>query len=105
MLKFVVALAVVCGSTNLPAQGRAADEAALRAHAVAIENALNKRDAAALGALFTADGDEINGDGPLVSGREQCVAWTERNWQNGHRQCDSVLRLQEYVSLGKTSQL
>ncbi len=70
MLKFVVALAVVCGSTNLPAQGRAADEAALRAHAVAIENALNKRDAAALGALFTVDGDEINGDGPLVSGRE-----------------------------------
>ena len=70
MLKFVVALAVVCGSTNLPAQGRAADEAALRAHAVAIENALNKRDAVALGAFFTADADEINVDGPLNSGRE-----------------------------------
>ena len=70
MLKFVVALAVVCGSTNLPAQGRAADEAALRAHAVAIENALNKRDAVALGAFFTADADEINLDGPLNSGRE-----------------------------------
>jgi uncharacterized protein (TIGR02246 family) len=70
MRKFVVAFAVVCGATTLSAQGRAADEAAIRANAVAIENALNKHDAAAVGALFTPDGDEINGDGPLVSGRE-----------------------------------
>jgi uncharacterized protein (TIGR02246 family) len=55
---------------QLSAQGRAADETAIRAHAVAIENAINKRDAAALVALFTPDGDEINGDGPRVAGRE-----------------------------------
>ena len=54
----------------MSAQGRAADEAAIRAHAVAIENALNKRDAAALAVLFTPDGDEINGDGPRIVGRE-----------------------------------
>ena len=70
MRKLVVALAVVCGATTLSAQGRTADEAAIRAHAVKIESALNKRDAAALGELFTPDADEINSDGPLVAGRE-----------------------------------
>ncbi len=70
MRSIIVALAVVCGAATLSAQGRAADEAAIRAHAVAIENALNKRDAAALVLLFAPDGDEINGDGPRVAGRE-----------------------------------
>ena len=66
----VVVLAVACGAAPLSAQSRPADEAAIRAHAVVIENALNKRDAAALVALFTPDGNEINGDGPRVAGRE-----------------------------------
>ena len=70
MRSVVIALAVTCGVTTLSAQGRAADEAAIRAHAVAVENAINKRDAAGLVALFTPDGDEINGDGPRVVGRE-----------------------------------
>lgn len=70
MRSIIVALTVVFGAANLSAQDRRADEAAIRAHAVAIENALNKRDAAALVALFTPDGDEINGDGPRIAGRE-----------------------------------
>ena len=70
MRTIIVALAVVCGAATVSAQARTADEAAIRAHAVAIENALNKRDAAALVLLFTADADEVNGDGPRVVGRE-----------------------------------
>ena len=70
MRSIFIALALVCGTTSLSAQGRAADETSIRAHAVAISNALNKRDAAALALLFTQDGDEINGDGPRVAGRE-----------------------------------
>ena len=66
----VVVLAVMWGTTTVSAQGRAADEAAIRAHTAAVENALNKRDAAAVVALFTADGDEINTDGPRRSGRD-----------------------------------
>ena len=66
----IVALALSFGATTLLAQSRAADEAAIRAHAVAIESAINKRDVAALAALFTPDGDEINVDGPRNAGRE-----------------------------------
>lgn len=70
MRSIAIALAVVCGATSLSAQSRAADETAIRANAAAIESAINKRDAVALGAFFTADADEINVDGPLNSGRE-----------------------------------
>jgi len=66
----IVALTFAFAATTLPAQSRATDEAAIRAHAVAIESAINKRDVAAVVALFTPDGDEINGDGPRVAGRE-----------------------------------
>jgi uncharacterized protein (TIGR02246 family) len=66
----IVALDVFIVVVTLSAQGRAADEAAMRAHAVAIENGINKRDAAALSALFTPDADEINGDGPRIVGRD-----------------------------------
>lgn len=66
----IVALALAFGVATLPAQSRAADDAAIRAHAVAIESAINKRDVAALAALFTPDGDEINVDGPRNAGRE-----------------------------------
>jgi uncharacterized protein (TIGR02246 family) len=70
MRSIIVALAVVCGAGTLSAQSRAADEAAIRAHTVAIENAINKRDAVALVALFAPDADEIQGDGPRVAGRD-----------------------------------
>ncbi len=70
MRNIILALAVMSSAAPLAAQDRAADEAAIRAHAVAVENAINKRDAAALVALFTPDGDEIIGDGPRLVGRE-----------------------------------
>lgn len=70
MRNIIVALAVVFPAATLSAQDRAADEAAIRAHAVATENAINDGDAAALAALFTPDGDEINGDGLRIVGRE-----------------------------------
>ncbi len=73
MRNIVLALAVMSSAAPLAplaAQDRAADEAAIRAHAVAVENAINNRDAAALVALFTPDGDEILGDGPRLVGRE-----------------------------------
>ncbi len=70
MRNIILALAVISLAAPLAAQDRAADEAAIRAHAVAVENAINNRDAAALVALFTPDGDEILGDGPRLVGRE-----------------------------------
>ena len=52
------------------APDRAADEAPIQAHAVAVERATNGRDVEALAALFMPDGDEINGDGPRLVGRD-----------------------------------
>ncbi|HUE84723.1 MAG TPA: SgcJ/EcaC family oxidoreductase [Vicinamibacterales bacterium] len=69
-LILILALAIVGPAAPLSAQDRAADEAAIRAHAAAVERAINGRDAAALVALFTPDGDEINGDGPRLVGRD-----------------------------------
>ena len=66
----IVAFTLAFAAANLPAQNRAADEAAIRTLAVGIESAINKRDAAALAALFTTDADEINVDGPRNAGRE-----------------------------------
>jgi uncharacterized protein (TIGR02246 family) len=66
----IIAFLIAAGATNLPAQSRAVDEAAIRAHAAAIESAINKRDADALAALFTTDADEINVDGPRNAGRD-----------------------------------
>jgi len=71
MRNIILALAVMSSAAPLAAQDRAADEAAIRAQTVAVENALNNLDgAAALVALFTPDGDEIIGDGPRLVGRE-----------------------------------
>ena len=66
----IVALISAFAVVPLSAQSRATDEAALRGHAAAIESAINKRDPAAVVALFTPDGDEINGDGPRHAGRD-----------------------------------
>ncbi len=70
MRNIILALAVMSSAAPLAAQDRAADEAAIRAHAVAVENGINNRYAAAVVALFTPDGDEILGDGPRLVGRE-----------------------------------
>jgi uncharacterized protein (TIGR02246 family) len=71
MRSFILALAVVVvAAATSAAQDRTADEAAIRAHALAVEKAVDGRDAAALVALFAPDGDEIVGDGPRLVGRE-----------------------------------
>jgi uncharacterized protein (TIGR02246 family) len=69
MRTVVVLLALACAGSTLSAQGRAADEAAIRAQAAAVENATNKRDAVALAALMTPDGDEVFMDGPRNTGQ------------------------------------
>jgi len=54
----------------LSAQGRAADEGAIRAQTAAYEAAINKRDGTAVAAQFTPDGDFVFFDGPRVVGRQ-----------------------------------
>jgi uncharacterized protein (TIGR02246 family) len=51
------------------ASRRAIDQTAFRQHAVAYANAINRRDASAVAALFTENGDQVIGDGPLLVGR------------------------------------
>lgn len=65
-----VALLVVCISEPLLAQRAPAPEAPFREHAAAYAAAINKRDAAAVAALFTPDGDQIFMDGSRIVGRE-----------------------------------
>jgi uncharacterized protein (TIGR02246 family) len=52
------------------AQGHSGDEASIRANVAAYEAAINKRDGAAVSALFAPDGDYIFFDGPRVVGRD-----------------------------------
>jgi uncharacterized protein (TIGR02246 family) len=60
----------MCVSSPLVAQRALAPESAFREHAAAYAAAINKRDAAAVAALFTPDGDQIFVDGPRVVGRD-----------------------------------
>jgi uncharacterized protein (TIGR02246 family) len=69
MRSVILILAVACGTISLSAQARGAEEAGIRAQAVAFESALNKRDAAALVALFAPEGEQINPDGSRVASR------------------------------------
>jgi uncharacterized protein (TIGR02246 family) len=65
-----VALLVVCVSSPLVAQRAPAPEGAFREHAAAYAAAINKRDATAVAALFTPDGDQVFLDGPRIVGRD-----------------------------------
>jgi hypothetical protein len=67
-----VALLVLCISAPLAAQRAQAPETAIRERAAAYAAAINKRDATAIAALFTPDGDEIFVDSPRI-------AWPCRN--------------------------
>ena len=64
----------------LLAQGRAADEAALRGVVTAFEAAVNKRDMAAVAALYTTDADAVVGDAPVANGRTAIQAGLHRDW-------------------------
>ena len=61
-------------------QNKTADESALRARVGAFEAALNKRDLAAVAALFAPDADTIVNDAPLATGREAIRAALQRDW-------------------------
>ena len=62
-------LAVALLVAPVRAQDRAADETAIRNRVAALTNALNRRDAAAFAALFTADADVIVLEGARTQGR------------------------------------
>lgn len=53
----------------LPAQGSLTPDAAIRSQTAAYAAAINKRDAAAVAALFSPDGDLTVMDGPRSAGR------------------------------------
>jgi uncharacterized protein (TIGR02246 family) len=57
-------------TTHLLAQDHARDEAAIRQRVAAYEGAVNRRDAAALAALFTPDADFVFFDSPLIVSRD-----------------------------------
>lgn len=79
---------VACAPSVASAQGTQAPEAAIREHQAALAAAINRRDAAALALLFTADGDEINVDGPRTDGRDAIRAATQRElatWPSARR--------------------
>lgn len=65
-----VALLAMCVSSPLVAQSAPAPERAFREHAAAYAAAINKRDATAVAALFTPDGDQIFVDHPRIAGRD-----------------------------------
>ena len=62
--------------------GRAADQSgAFREHAKAYESAMNKRDATAVGALYTQNADLVIGDGPRLRGRDAIRDATDKELQ------------------------
>ena len=68
-MRILLVVAALSFAPPALAQSRTADEAALRGRVVAFESAFNKRDGAALGALYAEDADVIIADGALVVGR------------------------------------
>jgi uncharacterized protein (TIGR02246 family) len=52
------------------AQGRSGEEAAIRKSVAAFESAINQRDARAMAALFSRDGDYVFFDSPRFVGRD-----------------------------------
>jgi uncharacterized protein (TIGR02246 family) len=74
----VVALlvAMTAGASSQAPVAPAADEAAVRAVVAAYVDAREKRDPAAIGALFTADADQVNSAGEWRRGRDGIVKGT-----------------------------
>ena len=69
-MRIVLVLAVLLlKPALLHAQGSNRDETAIRTRISALETAWNKRDAAAIAAMYTADGDVIIMDAPVATGR------------------------------------
>lgn len=69
-MRTVLVLAVLLlNSALLYAQGSNRAETAIRTRVSALETAWNKRDAAAIAAMYSADGDAIIMDAPVFTGR------------------------------------
>ena len=77
MRSIVAAGAILFAASASSAQTRSADEAAIHAQTAAYESALNKRDPAAVAALFVPDGDLVFFDSPRVSGRDALIQNTK----------------------------
>ena len=70
MRRILVMLCLACIASTVAAQGGRADDAAIRAYVASYASAINKRDAAAVAALFATDGDIVALDEPPAAGRE-----------------------------------
>jgi len=77
MRSIVAAGAILFAASVSSAQTRPADEAAIHVQIAAYETALNKRDPAAVAALFAPDGDLVFFDSPRVSGRDGLIQNTK----------------------------
>ena len=77
MRSIVAAGAILFAASASSAQTRSADEAAIHAQTAAYESSLNKRDPAAVAALFVPDGDLVFFDSPRVSGRDALIQNTK----------------------------
>ena len=73
MALLVLPMIALAGQT---AQAQTADEAAVRAVVASYVDARERRDPAAIGALFTADADQVNSSGDWRRGREGIVKGT-----------------------------
>lgn len=74
-------------------QAPTADEAAVRAVVASYVEARERRDPAAIGALFTADADQVNSSGDWRRGREGIVKGTlESSQRNGGSRRIDLLR-------------
>ena len=82
-MRTTVALLAMTLAVPALAQSRAADEVALRGRVTAFETAINKRDIAAVAALYAPDADLVVVDGPVVTGRAAIQSATQRDWGSG----------------------
>ena len=73
-------LAVTLLVTPARGQDRSADETAVRNRVAAATSALNRRDGAAFGALFSADADVIVLANPRTHGRPAIQAVAAKDW-------------------------
>lgn len=82
-MRTVIVVAALTLAIPAFAQSRATDETAIRARVTAFEAAINKRDIAAVAALYAPDADLIVVDGPVATGRAAIQAATQRDWGTG----------------------
>lgn len=73
---FAALLVAVAAAASAQTPSPAADEAAVRSVVAAYVDAREKRDPAAIGALFTADADQVNSAGEWRRGRDGIVKGT-----------------------------